>query len=163
MKPENRNRRSIRLADYDYATPGAYLVTICTWNRECLFGEIRDGKMFLNVLGDMVSRYWQAIPGHFKNVKLDEFVVMPYHIHGLLIIEDSSGEACLAPTKGPALGAIVGAFKSSVTRVAGKTCGFTGRQLWQRNYYEHVARNEMDLDDTRRYIVDSPARWGFNS
>jgi REP-associated tyrosine transposase len=165
MNQQNTDRKSIRLRDYDYATPGAYMVTICTWNHRCIFGEIRDGQMHLNGLGSLVSERWQATPGHYGYVRLDEYIVMPNHLHGLLIIEtspDFPGEAGLAPTKRLSLGAIVGSFKSSVTRRARKTCGFNGKHLWQRNYYEHVVRNEIDLANIRQYIVNNPARWEFD-
>ena len=124
--------------------------------------------MHLNNIGDLVFTCWKGIPKHLTHVQLDEFIVMPNHLHGLLIIGDCKGEACLAPTKKTSspkkgsIGAIVGSFKSSVSRRAGKLCSSVVRQLWQRGYYEHVVRNDIDLNNIREYIVNNPARWDFD-
>ncbi|HUU27917.1 MAG TPA: transposase [archaeon] len=164
----DRNRRSIRLPDYDYTTPGAYFVTICTFNKECLFGEIKDDVMRLNDIGSLVFECWQGITKHFNHVRLDEFIVMPNHLHGILIIDNYKGEAYLAPTTNPlgpkkgSIGAIVGSFKSSVTRRANKLCCSIKMHLWQRGYYEHVLRNDIDLNNIRKYISINPARWALD-
>ena len=124
--------------------------------------------MRFNALGGLVLECWQAIPKHFKYVELDEFVIMPNHLHGLLIIKNCKGEACLAPTKkGPTskkgtIGSMIGSFKSSVSRRAKKSFGFRGKQFWQRSYYEHVVRNNIDLNNIREYIINNPARWDFD-
>jgi len=86
-----RGRRSIRLQGYDYAQAGAYFVTICTQDRECLFGEVVDGEMVLNAYGRVVATFWQRIPHHFARVELDEWVVMPNHVHGVIVITDDDG------------------------------------------------------------------------
>ncbi len=89
--PEKHNRRSIRLKEWDYSDPGAYFVTVCTQNRDCLLGEIQNGKMKLNRFGAIILEKWNRIPNHFKNVQLDAFQIMPNHIHGILFIIDVVG------------------------------------------------------------------------
>ncbi|MGF1522371.1 MAG: hypothetical protein ACFBSF_08650, partial [Leptolyngbyaceae cyanobacterium] len=89
--PDKHHRRSIRLKNFDYASPGAYFITICAYRRRCLFGEIIDGEMHLNKLGHVVRDCWRAIPDHFSHVELDEWVVMPNHMHGIVIIVDDRG------------------------------------------------------------------------
>lgn len=95
-RPERRSRRSIRLKGYDYAGAGAYFVTICAHNRECLFGKIVDGKMVLNDAGRMVETVWDQLPIRFPHLELDEFIVMPNHIHGILV-PPRRGEPCVRP------------------------------------------------------------------
>lgn len=169
MPEKYPKRKNIRLSYYGYTTPGAYLVTICSHNRKCIFGKIEEGKVQLNEIGNMVKTCWQEIPKHFKEVRLDEYVVMPNHLHGILIILDETGEACLAPTSEPAkskkktLGAVVGSFKSSVTRRVRISGFIRGKAIWQRGYYEHVVRNIVDLEDIREYIANNPARWSNDS
>jgi REP element-mobilizing transposase RayT len=240
----------MRLKGYDYSQAGAYFVTICTQGRACLFGEVVDGEMRLNDAGRMVVAEWERLPALFSNVVLDAFVVMPNHIHGIVILTDPADDATdgataigatisgattggattsgattrVAPTTAgddatpvgaglvpaqsgaglvpaqsgaglvpapstpapstpaqsvpapstpdpstpaPTLGDVIGAFKSRVTveYIRGvKTFGWTpfDRRLWQRNYYEHIIRNEEALNRIRRYIVENPIRWAFD-
>lgn len=158
-------RRSIRLKDYDYSQAGAYFVTICTKDKQCLFGEIVEGKMRLNKIGRMVEKTWRDIPTRFPSVELDEYIVMPNHIHGSIVIvgatlavarskkpDSRRAGASLAPT----LGDIVGAFKS-ITAIKylnhiKKTSPRSSGKLWQRNYYEHIIRDDHDLRDVGEYI-----------
>ena len=161
-------RRSIRLPDYNYSIPGAYFVTICTVNKNCLFGEIKDGIAILNEIGNLVFKCWQKIPNHFSNAQLDEFIVMPNHLHGLIIIGNFTGEACLAPTTNPTrskkdtLGSIIGSFKSSVTKHAKNFWPLAKGSFWQRGYYEHIVRNDDELNHIREYIAANPIRWDFD-
>jgi REP element-mobilizing transposase RayT len=203
-------RRSLRLQGYDYAMAGAYFVTICTQDRACLFGDVVGGAMCLNEAGEMAVALWDGIASQFSGVEVDQFVVMPNHLHGILVLLD--GDAARAttieattigatttgtttigattrvaptvdrPVGAPLVGArvvgacvrapirlgdVVGAFKSMATvgYIGGvKARGwpeFRGR-LWQRNYYEHIIRDEAALDRIRRYIDDNPARWEFD-
>ncbi len=151
-----RGRPSLRLPDYDYAQPGGYFVTICTLDRVCRFGEIRDGEMCLNDAGRMISTVWEALPQRFPHVTLDAFVVMPNHLHGIVMIQEYRA--------GQGLGQIIGAFKSIATSryIAGvRRDGwqrFDGR-LFQDNYFEHVIRNAASLDRIRQYILANPLRW----
>jgi REP element-mobilizing transposase RayT len=195
-----RSRRSLRLKGYDYSMAGAYFVTICTQDRACLFGDVAAGAMRLNEAGQMVAALWDGIAARFSGVEIDQFVVMPNHLHGILVLGDDAGAAMterattrVAPTDGDAVGAplvgapvtdggpvgaplvgaparlgdVVGAFKSLATTgyIGGvKAKGwpeFRGR-LWQRNYHEHVIRDEGALNRIRRYVDDNPARWEFD-
>ncbi|MBW7995960.1 MAG: transposase [Candidatus Glassbacteria bacterium] len=164
--PEKSNRKNIRLPDFDYTSPGAYFVTISTKDSKCLFGDVIIGKMRLSAIGRIVSRCWEEIPNHCPLVTLDQFIVMPNHIHGLINIpEHTAGDACIAPTQrlsGPAkgsLGAIIGPFKSAATREINLLRGSPGVQVWQRGYYERVIRKGDDLPDIREYILNNQLRW----
>ncbi len=174
--PDRRHRRSIRLPEFDYASDGAYFVTICTQKRACLFGEIVNGEMGLNEAGRVVQDCWLAIPTHFSHVSLGPFVVMPNHLHGIIVInkhliKQGVGAQHAAPLLASAqsdsrphvvpgsLGAIVRSFKAAATRCINTLCGTPGEPVWQRNYYEHVVRDDADLDRIWRYIEANPARW----
>ena len=122
-EPDVHRRRSIRLRDYDYSQQGAYFVTVCAWNRECLFGEIKNGQMGLNEYGEMVMKCWKAIPDHFPHVATDEFIIMPNHIHGIVFIVGARhavplqtiGKQFAKPVSG-SLSTIIRSFKSAVTK-----------------------------------------------
>jgi len=171
--PARHQRRVIRLQGYDYSQAGAYFVTVCTQNRTPLFGDVVDGDLLLNDAGRMVTAEWLALPARFPTIELDAFVVMPNHLHGIIVTTTIPVGAALvaAPMPSikttPSLGSIVGAFKSRATveYILGvKTHAwpaFHGR-LWQRNYYEHVIRNDESLDRIRQYIYDNPARWAHD-
>lgn len=151
-------RKKLRLPDYDYSSEGAYFVTICTQNRQCLFSNITDGEIRLNEAGTMIQIRWQQLPERFNNILLDEFTIMPNHLHGIIEI----AEAGTRPA--PTLGAIIGAFKSITTHdyIAGvrqRNWPPFSEKLWQRNYYEHIIRNESELNRTRQYILDNPVNW----
>jgi putative transposase len=154
-----QRRRSIRLKHYDYSQTGAYFVTICSQGKECLFGHVSDGEMVLNDAGRMVQAAWDRLPQRFSAIDLDAFVVMPNHVHGIIIIVQVSPASAHS-----SVGDIVGAFKSITTHeyVAGirqqQWPSFSGR-LWQRNYYEHIIRSEQELDKTREYITANPLKW----
>ena len=167
--PNRHRRRSIRLKEWDYTQPGAYFVTICSHTRAPLFGRVVDGDMVLNEYGEIVRACWREIPDHFPHVELDAFVVMPNHIHGIIVIVDHIVGATHAsplpenvPPRGPAsgsLGAIVGSFKSTVTKRINIGRGTPGAPVWQRNYYEHIIRNDRALNAIRHYITENPLRW----
>ena len=170
---ERHHRRSIRLKGYDYAQPGAYFITICTQDRACLFGEVADGEMRLNEMGQVVCECWSAIPEHFSNGVLDAFVAMPNHVHGMVVIVDGRGTACRAPAgRAPteqfgrpitgSVPTIIRSFKSAVTRRINALRGTPGAPVWQRNYYEHIIRNDDALHRIRQYIADNPTRWAFD-
>ncbi|MEP9410249.1 MAG: transposase [Candidatus Brocadia sp.] len=168
--PEIHHRHSIRLRDYDYSQSGAYFVTICSWNRKCLFGEIVNGNMLLNEFGQIVKNEWQHTGIIRLNVELDVFVIMPNHMHGILIIVDDNnnrrGVLQYAPTikssfKSPSktIGAIIRGFKSSTTKQINQFRNTPGIPVWQRNYYEHIIRNDKELTRTREYIINNPLQW----
>lgn len=171
MKPQhdpfNHHRRSIRLQEYDNTQEGAYYVTICTYNRECILGEMLDGDVRLGVYGRIALDRWEDIPAHFPQADLDEFVVMPNHVHGIIVIlgEKGRGKAYLAPTPEfgkpipGSLSVVVGSFKSAVTKRINDVRGTPGATVWQRGFYEHVIRDEDDLNRVRQYIVENPLHW----
>jgi putative transposase len=176
-------RRSTRLKGYDYAQAGAYFVTICTHDRSCLFGNIADGEMCLNAWGIMATECWHAIPHHFPHVVLDEAIIMPNHLHGIIVIQ-GRGEASALPIHVPkelpktdasplqqgrpngtqpgSLSAIVQNFKSISTRRINGVRGMPGTPVWQRNYYEHVIRNERELEKIREYVATNPLKWALD-
>ena len=162
--PGKHHRRSLRLKGYDYSRSGAYFVTICTHGRECLFGEVMDGDMRLNDVGRAAQAEWVRLPEHFQSVELDEFVIMPNHVHGIILVgaglapPDGRGAASSAPT----LGHILRAFKSISAIAVNRLLGRSGRSLWQRNYYEHIVRNENELARIREYIANNPAQWALD-
>ena len=177
---DNHHRRSIRLKGFNYAQPGGYFITICTVNREYLFGNIVDGKMRLNALGKIVAEEWNKTSSIRANVELDAFVVMPNHIHGIIILNDDGGitsaryrrgELQFAPTytnpkfKSPSqtIGAIVRGFKSATTKRINALRNTYGVPLWQRNYYEHIMRGEKDYNAICEYILNNPLQWQYDS
>jgi putative transposase len=162
LDPILHHRRSIRLADYDYSKPGSYFVTICTKSHTTVFGEVIDYQMHLSELGEIVNKCWSEMPGHFPTIKLDQFIVMPNHIHMIVVIMDLNGRGRVNPTptvRSITLGDIVGGFKSISAMLVNMIRNTKGQPLWQRNYYEYIIRNENDLMEKRQYILDNPARW----
>ena len=166
--PKIHHRRSIRLQGYDYTQNGVYYITIVTYQRQHLFGEVVNGELQLNELGKIAHDEW------FKTAKLrpyvelfeDDFVVMPNHVHGIIWIENDSvgAERRSAPTittnvSPKSLGAIVRAYKSAVTYAINALQNQRGAVLWQRNYYEHIIRDEKDYQAKRDYILSNPMNW----
>ena len=155
-QPEIHHRRSIRLRGHDYRLPGVYFITVCMEEREPLFGRISAGKMHASDAGRLVQSIWHEIPTWFPHVALDEFILMPDHIHGILRVEhpDSWGAASSAPT----IGILLRRFKSCSAIAVNRLLGRAGRPLWQRNYWERIIRDDAELQATRRYIRDNPRR-----
>ena len=149
-----RGRRSIRLRGYDYSHTGAYFVTVVTRHRLCLFGDVADGEARLNHLGRLVEDAWQRLEARYPYVILDEYVVMPNHLHGVIVITDVGHNP---------LGRLVGAFKMVSAKQVNLARGTVGRPLWQRNYFEHVIRGEVELDRIRAYIRNNPSGWETDS
>ena len=157
----SRHRRSIRLPYYDYAQGGGYFLTICTHERRMLFENDR--------IAAIVTAAWEDLPNHHPNVELDEFVIMPNHVHGILILrpaDDRAQQAAplqgIAPAVAPgSLSVVVRSFKARVTRDVRAAAPEIG-EIWQRNYHEHVIRNEAGLRRIRHYTHDNPARWAFD-
>ncbi len=156
-----QNRRSIRLPGYDYSKNGAYFVTICTQNRECLFGTIVDGEMQLNQFGKIAADTWNWLRNQYNYVVLDQWVVMPNHLHGIIVINnDCRGGSRTAPTVNrKPLGRLIGAFKTVSTKHINQIRTTPGVRIWQRNYWEHIIRNDGDLNRIRQYIMDNPIKW----
>lgn len=149
--PKIHHRQSIRLKNYDYSQLGAYFITICTHNRELLL-EQESVKV-------MLKSFWQKLPAKFTTIQLDEFIVMPNHIHGIIMITVG-----VTPRGYPSLGDIVDWYKTMTTNayiegVKNNRWAQFNKRFWQRNYYEHVIRDEEDLNRIRQYIIDNPMRW----
>ncbi len=181
--PVQRRRCSIRLKAFDYSSPGAYFVTLCTHDRGSLFGDLVDGEMRLNDFGRVVQAAWDDLPRHYPNVKLDACVVMPNHVHGIIVltrpeIPDGSVGAIYelplhtADAEPPQhlpidirerrrmlLPRIVGRFKMTTAKAVNLARGTPGTPVWQRNYFEYVIRHAESLSRTRAYILGNPARW----
>ncbi len=181
--PDRHHRQSIRLRGYDYTQAGAYFVTIVVRNRECLLGDIVAGQMCLNDSGRIVAAEWQKLPARFPHVTTDASMVMPYHLHGIIVMGGRKGEAfadkkkgvldgtgeCFAPTQRPmgtlpgSLGAIMQNFKSTSTRQVNVLRQTPGLPLWQRNYFERIIRDERELNRIREYIVNNPLKWALDT
>lgn len=214
--PDKHHRRSVRLKGYDYSQVGAYFVTVVAYCRECRFGEVSDGEMRLSGEGEVVENCWRDIPQHFPNAVLDQWVVMPNHLHGIIIIPglhglplsgtlpsvgathaspSTSAPGTMHPSATPpipasspaihtgngslsaqrathawpvqtrpagpkpqSVGAIVGSFKSAVTRLLNGGRHDAG-PTWQRNFFEHVIRDDETLNTIRQYIANNPRCW----
>ena len=159
----------MRRQGYDYAGGGMYFITICTHNKECLFGGIRDGVMHLNVFGNIADTCWKEIPQHFSHAALHEFVIMPNHIHGVLVLDENAEKVgarhCRATTPQfgvtipGGLAAVIGAYKSIVARRINEVRDSLGTPVWQRNYFEHIVRNEDEWGRIAQYIENNPECW----
>jgi putative transposase len=142
-------RRSLRLPGYDYAQPGSYFVTICTAGHRCSLGEVFGEAVRLSATGDIVGALWQSLPERYEALSLDEFVIMPNHIHG--IVELAAGCRNLP--------SIIGAYKSVSTKAINLANATPSSQFWQRSYHEHVIRDERARDRIREYIRNNPMKW----
>lgn len=166
---QRHHRRSIRLKGYDYTQPGAYFVTIVAHGQGCILGEIVDGNMRPNELGDIVQAAWQDLPTHYPHVQLDEFVVMPNHVHGIIVLTEIVGRGgspdppLLQPDRTKpvrhGLPEIVRAFKSFSARRINQILKNEGAPVWQRNYYERIIRNTTEWERIRIYIQNNLVQW----
>ncbi len=178
FNPDKHHRRSIRVLGYDYSSEGWYCVTICVENKKCMFGNIEQNNMILNHIGKIIDYHWRKLPIHFKNIELDQYQIMPNHFHGIIHImvgAKHSGAAdtttCLnandnasplqmpCGTKRGSLGAIIQNFKSVTSRKINKINKTRSTHVWQRNYWEHIIRDEKDLNRIRKYIFENPLKW----
>lgn len=161
--PEIHHRRSIRLPGYDYSRAGSYFITICARNRECLFGEIVGGKMRLNGAGEIVESVWNGLPEHYPHVLLDAMVVMPNHVHAIIVLTPVEAGLKPAPTattaKRHGVPEIVRAWKTFSARRINGTRRTPDATIWQHNYWEHIVRNVSEMDRIREYIKNNPAQW----
>jgi putative transposase len=185
-EPDKQGRRSIRLREYDYAQAGAYFSTIVTKDRACLFGEIVDGEMRPNQFGCIVQAAWGELPDHYQGVQCDAFMVMPNHVHGIIVLtgDGGAGEYDVgaglkpartesSPTTAPWAGfnpaptrrglpEIIRGFKTFSARRINELRETPGVPVWQRNYYEHVVRGENELSRILEYIANNPLQWGMD-
>ena len=151
--PNIHHRRSIRLVGYDYARSGAYFITICTHNRQCIFGDIVEEVMNLNELGNIVRAHWQDLEKHHPNVEIDESIVMPNHLHGIISLDGRSDDRLKSISE------IIRGFKTFSARRINKILDRKGTPIWQRNYYERIVRTEDELENVRHYIINNPMNW----
>ena len=154
----------MRLKGYDYSKPGYYFVTVCTQNKKCLFGDIRNRQMALNSAGQVIEKVWDELPEHYQHVELDAFVIMPNHIHGIIVLRPNpiivgAGFKPAPTKKRHALPEIVRALKTFSSRRINEIRNTPRVKLWQRNYYEHIVRNENELNEIRKYIQENPLKW----
>ena len=174
-----RNRRSIRLRGHDYSLAGHYYVTVCVKNRQSILGDVCHGKMILNAMGEKVQFTWLDLPRHNKNIELDEFIVMPNHLHGIIIIVGAGSKPAQkhrhisignykraglepAPTD-HGLSEIVRQFKTFSTKRINQINNTLGVSIWQRNYYDHIIRNNASLQKIREYIINNPLTWPYDA
>jgi REP-associated tyrosine transposase len=151
------------LPTYDYSQGGAYFVTICAYRRRCLFGRVMDSQMQVNEIGAIIEEEWFR-SAEIRRIVLDAFVVMPNHIHGIAFIDSDIGATGRSPEPSPgpgraSLGSFVGSFKAAATRRIKALRHAPEEPVWQRNYYEHIIRDEKSLDAIREYIASNPANW----
>ncbi len=166
-----RFRRSMRLKGYDYRQSGAYFVTICTYQRHNTFGTVIDGNMVLSQWGEIVNDEWRRTETVRANVELDAYVIMPNHLHGVvLIVEDATANKSASEyhnanlqNTASSLGQIIGHFKSIATKRIRTVAATREVPVWQRGYYEHIIRNEESLNEIRAYIISNPGRWSEDS
>ena len=170
---EKHHRRSIRLKGYDYSLAGTYFVTICVKERKCVFGDVQNSNVVLSPIGEIVYQCWNEIPNNFNSVKLYVFIVMPNHLHGIVVMtNDCRGVQLNAPTRNASnfyglispkqktLSVIIRTFKAAVTTLCRKN-NYHFFEL-QRNHYEHIVRNEDELNRIREYIINNPLQWQFD-
>ncbi len=159
------HRRSLRLHPYDYTRAAAYFVTIRAVGDGDILGTVAVGVVELNDLGRMVEECWLAIPDHHRGVRLDDYVIMPDHLHGIVVlphgVPDGRAASTIPPSFSPppgSLGCVIGSFTSASSRLANRALGSEGASLWQRNYHERIIRDDEEMMACRRYIADNPRR-----
>ena len=162
-------KTNIRLKDYSYFENGYYFVTICSKNRENIFGEIHKkfvgtglapvrNKIKVSKLGQIINNQWNDIPNKYEDIELDKYIIMPNHLHGILILNKRTGASPV-----PTISKIIGVFKSKASLeylrfIKNRNLNFSGK-IWQRSFYDHIIRNERSLDALREYISNNPVNW----
>ena len=183
FNPDKHHRRSIRLKGYDYSRPGTYYVTICVHDRECLFGDIMDGEMHLNAYGKIVQTEWLKSSEIRNEIELDAYQIMPNHFHGIVIIRngtmnDDRGDRPIAPAwtnatpsssivpafkmRTKSLSSLMAGFQSPVTSKINQLRGTPKQDVWQRNYFDRIIRNDKELNRIRKYIIENPMKWDLD-
>jgi REP element-mobilizing transposase RayT len=163
------SRKTTRLPGYDYSQPGYYFVTICTHRRRCCLGEVVEGVMRLSELGEVVQDAWKDLPQHYTYVNLDEFVIMPNHVHGIVQIMEIDQITGRGGFLNPPLqqrhdlSEIIRGFKTWSARNANRLTNTPGAHVWQRSFYDHIIRDEDDLNAIRNYIRYNPLKWETDS
>jgi len=148
-------RKTTRLTEYDYSTNGFYYVTICTHNHEEIFGNIETNDITLNIYGKIAKNFWIDLPNHHKNIQLDAFVIMPNHIHGIIIINNPVGNRpAFSVIRNNNLSVIIGSYKSTVTKQINRLNNNSFK--WQKSFYDHIIRTTDSLNNISEYIVNNP-------
>jgi putative transposase len=162
--PFVHNRKSIRLQEYDYSRSGEYFITICTYDKKCVFGEAIEEKIRLSPIGEIAKKCWEEIPNHFSKVELDEYVIMPNHLHGIIIFNETVGVEYIQPLQNKyqrviskSLGSIIRSYKAAVTRECHKNNYSYFK--WQSLFYDRIIRSHKELDNIRDYIIINPLKW----
>ena len=169
---------STRLKDYDYSLNGAYFVTLCTKNSMHLFGSIVDQKLIPNRQAEVVTECWLDLPAHYTNCVLDKFIIMPNHVHGIIIIDNEIAETGLKPDKVVVvetglkpvstagrvakpypLSEIIRGFKTFSARRINEYQNTRGKAFWQSRFFDHIIRNREELKRIRQYIIENPLKW----
>jgi putative transposase len=162
-------RPQLRLPDYDYSSDGAYFLTICTVDRRCLFGDVVEGEMVLNDFGRIVEEEWVRSEEIRSEIQLGAFIVMPNHLHGIIIISrdvDANGRLHLPASKSPrrprSISSFAAGFKTASTKRINALRGTRGQKMWQANFYEHIIRTERSYHRITTYIHANPRRWAWD-
>ena len=165
--PKIHKNTSMRSKGYNYAKPGKYFVTMVTKNRKCLFGQITNGLMVLNEFGLVIKQCWEWLENQYEYVELDEFVVMPNHFHGIIILNDERGvsrnTSSVIPLNRKPLGRLVGAFKTVSTKQINQIRKTPGVKVWQRDFHDQIIRGREDLHRIRQYVQVNPQKWDQNA
>ncbi len=177
LKIQNKKRRSIRIKGYDYSATGMYFITICTWNHLHLFGEIQNDRMIIDKYGKIAEKEWFKTGELRNNIKLHEYIIMPNHFHGIIEIVNCHSLDCRgtarralkdfrASTKeqfgkpsSNTIPTIIRSFKGAVTKRIRELENNSGLNIWQKNYYEHIIRNEDSYLKISEYILTNPLKW----
>ena len=177
--PNIHHRKSIRLPSHDYSQTGAYFITVCTHQRTHLFGEIIDGNMILNEIGRILLKCWREIPEHFSMVRVDEFIIMPNHMHGIIVIDavgaihesprytahpqraihESPLQINIVARRNMIIPKLVGRFKMQAAKQINIFRNTPITPIWQRNYWERIIRTEQEMQLVRQYIRNNPVQW----
>ncbi len=166
-------RKSRRFKDHDYSHPGAYFFTICTENKECIFGEVIGGITYLNQFGEIAKEEWLKSADIRREIDFDEWIIMPNHLHGIIFINDfyfwdrqlsgKDNSVLIGKSKlirlPKSLSTFVSGFKAAVSRRINDLRSTPGATVWQNNYNDHVIRDKEDLETKRNYIIENPMRW----
>ena len=163
-------RKATRIPGFDYSEGGIYFVTICTHQKRHILGSVTGENVRLNELGRIAEDAWLDLEIHYPSILLDEFIIMPNHSHGIVILHPERWwtsctltDDSIEEQEYPSLSEIVRAFKSYSAKRINQLRGTTGEPVWQRSFYDHVVRNEKSLEEIRRYIRKNPVRWSRHS
>ena len=166
-----QNRQPNRLKKYDYSKEGFYFVTICTKNRENFFGHIENQTVILNEYGNIIKMCWFDLPNHYQNCILNEFIIMPNHIHGIIVI-DNVGTGLKPVLTNPVPNSVVKHKNHGLSEIVRGFKTFSSRKInhllknkkfqWQRSFYDHIIRNEKALLKIRQYIAQNPLKWDLD-